>query len=99
VICLSYAGGPTDDALLEDIKLYKIENDTTRLAVQVNYKNLMGYDDYNTKLTSVPDLAPGDVLYIPGKPKLFFRDYFSMTLQVITTLTSLTILVLNIIRN
>ena len=52
-----------------------------------------------SKPVKIPSLQAGDILLVPGKPKYFFRDWFMMTLALISALTSIAILALNISRN
>ncbi|MCX6149817.1 MAG: SLBB domain-containing protein [Ignavibacteriales bacterium] len=95
---LSYAGGPTSDAFMNDMRIYRVLEDSTSVMYKFDYNDLM----YSEKLTKVkemvPDLRVGDLLVIPGEPKLYYRDYFSMTLSIVSTLISLAILVINIVK-
>ncbi len=95
---LSYAGGPTDDAFLNDLRIYRVLEDSTQVLYKFNYNDLMYSPELTTKKEIVPDLRVGDLLIIPGEPKLYYKDYFSMTLSVISTLISLSILIINIVK-
>ncbi|HRE40591.1 MAG TPA: SLBB domain-containing protein [Ignavibacteria bacterium] len=101
---ISYAGGPTIDAELKDIRLFRPKNDSLGITKDQIIK--LDYDDlfWNENLGSStnknnPILSPGDVLVFPGEPKLFFADKLSLYLAVGSTLISLAILILNISRN
>ncbi|RJP68297.1 MAG: hypothetical protein C4539_09040 [Ignavibacteriales bacterium] len=96
---LSYAGGPTDDAFLEDLRIYRVLEDSTQILYKFSFNDLLYSPTLTTKKENIPDLRVGDLLIIPGEPKLYYRDYFTMTLSVVSTLISLSILVLNIIRD
>ncbi len=94
---LSYAGGPTNDSFLDDLRLYRTNADSTQILVKFSYNDLL----WNEKLsnnTKTPDLLAGDILLVPGEPKLYFRDYVSLTLSIISTLISLSILIINITK-
>lgn len=93
---LSFAGGPTDDAHLDDLRLYKTTSDSSQTIVKFDYNDLLWADNLKTTRVKVPNLNAGDILVVPGSPRLYFKDWFSITLSVISTLISLTILILNL---
>lgn len=96
---LSYAGGPTDDANLEDIRLYRVMEDSTQIMIKINYNDLFWEERLETRKKYVPEIKGGDILLVPGAPRLYFKDWFSITLSVVSTLISLSILILNIVKN
>ncbi len=95
---LSYAGGPTENAKLEDLRLYRVKPDSTEEMIKLNYEDVLWGEKLISGNRNVPKIIAGDVLVIPTEPKLFFSQYFSMTLSVVSTLISLSILILNIVR-
>lgn len=95
---LSYAGGPTDDANLEDIRLYRVMEDSTQIMIKIDYNDLFWEDRLESRKKYVPNLKGGDILLVPGAPRLYFKDWFSITLSVVSTLISLSILIINIVR-
>lgn len=94
---ISFAGGPTPDALLQDIRIIRANADSTQDVFSFDYNEVM-YEEKVTKRVGDPEVRPGDLIVLPGEPRFYFRDYVNMTLAIISTLTSLTILVLNIVR-
>lgn len=96
---LSYAGGPTDDANLEDIRLYRVMEDSTQIMIKINYNDLFWEDRLESRKKYIPEIKGGDIIIIPGAPRLYFKDWFSITLSVVSTLISLSILILNIVRD
>ncbi len=96
---LSYSGGPTDDADLEDIRVYRILQDSTQSLIKVNYNDLVWEENLKTNTKFIPDLQASDVILVPGSPRLYFKDWFSIGLSVFSALISLAILILNIARN
>lgn len=96
---LSYAGGPTDDANLEDIRLYRVMEDSTQIMIKINYNDLFWEERLASRKKYIPEIKGGDILLVPGAPRLYFKDWFSITLSVISTLISLAILILNITNN
>lgn len=95
---MSYAGGPSDDADLEDIRLYRLLQDSTQIMMRVDYNSLLWEETLDSRKKTVPSLKGGDILLVPGSPRLYFKDWFSITLSVVSTLISLSILIINIIR-
>jgi NADH:ubiquinone oxidoreductase subunit F (NADH-binding) len=94
---LSYSGGPTEDAHLDEIKIVRTEADSTQRIINLHYEDIMWNEINRIRSKDAPILA-GDVLVVPGEERLYFRDYFSITLSVISTLISLSILILNIVQ-
>ena len=95
---ISYAGGPTENSELTDLRLYKVQKDSTAKLYKFDYDDLLWGDKLTEKKEVLPKLEVGDILVVPGEPRMFFRDYFTMTLSVISTLISLSILILNIVK-
>ena len=92
---LSYAGGPDEDANLDDIRIFRIKEDSSQVFIDLNYRDFL----WNKELTSektAPRILSGDILLIPGEDRLYFRDYFTLTLSVLSVLISLAILIINI---
>lgn len=96
---ISYAGGPTDDADLEDLRIYRKYEDESQVMLKFNYNDIFWESSLEATKKYVPDLTAGDILVIPGAPRLYFKDHFSIILSVFSALISLGILILNIVRN
>lgn len=96
---LSYTGGPTDDADLEDVRIYRIVGDSTQTMIKVNYNDLMWEENLKMKTKFIPEIQATDVVLVPGSPRLYFKDWFSIGLSVFSALISLSILIINIARN
>lgn len=96
---ISYAGGPVVDANLDDIRLYKVDDNSNQEMTKYNYNDLLWSEGLMNTPEKIPGLEAGDVLVVPGEPKYFFRENLSMWLSILSALISLTILVLNITRN
>lgn len=95
---LSYAGGPTDDAHLDDLRVFRTSEDSTEKLYKFNYNDLL-WEKNLKQVIPPPALLPGDILVIPGEPRFYFRDYLNVSISIISTLISLTILIINITRN
>ena len=94
---LSYAGGPTQDALLEELRIYRTREDSTQEFIPLNYNDLL-WSKNPQKVPVAPQIKAGDVLLAPGEPRLYTKDYLSISLSIISTLISLSILIINIVR-
>jgi hypothetical protein len=95
---ISYAGGPTPDAFLNDIRLYRGSTNDEGLIKVLNFDDLMNKENPYIKNLDIPMLLPGDVLLVPGEPKLYFRDYVAIYTSITSVLISLAILILNIAK-
>jgi hypothetical protein len=94
---LSLAGGPTDGAELENIKVYRTLYDSTQVTLKFNYDDFYR-DENSNKTRKNPVMQAGDIVAITGVPRIFFTERFSMWLSVLSVLSSLSILILNIVR-
>jgi SLBB domain len=94
---LSYAGGPTDDAHLDDLRLFRTKPDSTQELMKFDYNDLL-WEDNLTKEIKNPKLQAGDMLMVAGTQRLYTRDYVTLTVSVLSALISLSILVLNIVK-
>ncbi|MBM3713768.1 MAG: hypothetical protein FJW56_10115 [Actinobacteria bacterium] len=102
---ISYAGGPSPDAFLDDVRLLKnVSSESSASLRESEYltkfdlRQLMEDEGPKVELNKIPRLNAGDIILIPGEPKLYFRDYTGLVLSITSTLISLAILVLNIIQ-
>jgi len=95
---ISYAGGPTPDAFLDDIRLYRIDENGKTIFQKFDIDKLMHGEVNNINLENIPKLKAGDIVMIPGEPKLYFRDYTSIITSLISVSISLIILILNITK-
>ncbi len=95
---LSLSGGPSDAADLEDLRIYRVNEDSTQSMIKFNYNDLLYESKLLSRYRKVPKLDAGDILVVPGEPRMYFRDNFNIWMSVFSVLISLTILVLNIVR-
>jgi hypothetical protein len=94
---LSYAGGPTDDSELKQMSLIRTNADSSQSIINLDYNDIL-FDEQMKVLNRPPQVVAGDILLVPGEPRLYFKDYFSITLSVFSALISLGILILNIVE-
>lgn len=95
---LSFAGGPTDDSDLDELRIFRITKNNREVMVPFDYNDLMWSDKLDTRYRKVPKIEPGDVLIVPGSPRMYFRDWFGIGLSVFSALTQLTILILTLTK-
>lgn len=93
---ISFAGGPREDASLDDIRVTKIKEGTQTKIIKYNYNEMMWEDDSQTQINYVR-LEAGDIVVVPGEPRYYARENVSFYLGVVTTLASLAALVISII--
>lgn len=89
---ISYAGGISDDSYLDDLRIYKILSDSTQQLLQFNYEDLWWNGDLQ-KTLPLYKMEAGDVLVVPGRPRLYWEDYLTLSLSIVGVLLSLTTLI------
>ncbi len=94
---LSYAGGPTDAAHLQDLKLIRAGKDSTQKIIDIKYQDVL-VDNNLSSFPKAPLLQPGDVLIVSGEPRLYFNNYLSIVLSVVSTLISIATFVYLIVK-
>ena len=95
---LSLAGGPTENANIDDMRLFRINKDSSQSLIKFDYDDLLWNDELSQKV-KIPDLLAGDVLLVPGEPRFFFKDYFSLVTTILGTAVSIAVLLVTIYRN
>ncbi len=93
---LSYAGGPTDDSHLDDLRLYRVLPDSTEQMFKFNFEDLLWENEIEVENRTTPKLIARDILIVPGSPKLYFKDWFRVGIQIFTAMISLTLLIIRI---
>ena len=93
---LSYAGGPTDDSDLEDLRLYRVMEDSTQHMFKFNFNDLLWADNLEGQSRRIPKLQGSDLLVVPGAPRLYFKDWFRVSLSIFTAMISLTLLIIRL---
>jgi hypothetical protein len=95
---LSLAGGPVENANVDDLRLFRINPDSSQSMIKFDYNDLL-WNEKLTKKIIIPPLKAGDILVVPGAPRYFFKDYFGLTLSVVSTLASIAVLLITILKN
>lgn len=89
---ISYAGGISDDSFLDDIRVYRVLADSSQEMLKFNYEDLWWNENLQKDL-SLYRLEAGDVLVIPGRPRLYWENYLALGLSIVGVLLSLTTLI------
>jgi len=93
---ISFAGGPKENASLEDIRVTKIKEGAQTKMIKYNYNDMVWGDEIQSQIDFVR-LEAGDIVVVPGEPRYFVREDIAFYLGIVTTLASLTALILSII--
>ena len=94
---ISYAGGPLENADLEKLRIYRPEKDSAHMITEFNYNDLL-WEKQVKKITLPPQLNPGDYLLVPGFDRMYFREYLTLGLSIVSTLVSIAILIINVTK-
>jgi len=92
---LALAGGPLKDADIEDLRLFRINIDSTQSMIKFDYNDLL-WEEKLSGNVRIPNLKAGDILLVPGYERFFFKDYLSIILSITSVLTSVAILLVTI---
>ena len=90
---ISYAGGISDDSYLDDLRIYKVLKDSTQQMLKFDYEDLWWNEDLNPNL-NIYRMEAGDVLVVPGRPRLYWENYLTLGLSIVGVLLSLTTLII-----
>jgi polysaccharide biosynthesis/export protein len=100
---ISYAGGPTLDAHLDEIRLYRPKNDSLGISedkvINFDYYDLLWSEKVDTKRITNYVLEAGDILVFPGSPKKFLFDNLTLLASFATVVITLLILIIDVKRN
>ncbi|PID59012.1 MAG: hypothetical protein CR986_07355 [Ignavibacteriae bacterium] len=93
---ISFVGGPTDDSNLDELRIYRVDENKREIMIPINYNDLMWEDNLQSKYRKVPKLQAGDILVIPGEPRLYSIDWLSIGVSLFLALVQLATLILTI---
>ena len=89
---ISYAGGISDDSNLDEIRIYRLLPDSTQQMIKFDYSELWWNENLNKDI-KLYNLEAGDVLIVPGRPRLYWENYLTLTLSAVGVLLSLATLI------
>ena len=90
---ISYAGGINDNSFLDDLRIYRIDKDSTQLLLKFNYEDLWWGENQSPNI-DLSRLQAGDVLIIPGRPRLYWERYLTLVLASFGFFISLATLII-----
>lgn len=95
---ISFAGGPTNEANLDDIRLFRAKNDTLKInrdeLIKLDFNDLFWEKDIKSGVSRNIVIKPGDVLVFPGSPKYYFRDNLTLILSITSTMLSIALIII-----
>lgn len=97
---LSFAGGPTDESNLEEVRILRNTGDPSKKPelIKLNYDDLLWEEKISSSPKLNPVLQPGDVIIILKEQRFTFRDYLGIYLPIVTTLVTVTTLIITLNR-
>lgn len=93
---ISFAGGPLEDALMEDVRIFRKTDEKYEL-LKFNFNDLLWEDTLLTEI-SFPKLTAGDVVIVPGEPRYFLRQDVSFYLSITTALASIVAIIISLTK-
>jgi hypothetical protein len=93
---ISLAGGPMEDASLDNIRVIKIREGSQTTMHKHDYNDLVWEDNIKSQINYVR-LDAGDVVVVPGEPRYFVREDVTFYLGILSALASISALVISII--
>jgi protein involved in polysaccharide export with SLBB domain len=99
---MSYAGGPTENSNLEEIRILRVKNNSngkkTEL-IKLNYENLMWDELKPSGDINNPTLKAGDVILVMEKQRYTFRENLSFYLPILTSILTVATFIVTLTRN
>jgi hypothetical protein len=96
---LSFAGGPGNESQLDDIRIYRNKSDGSQEMIKYDFNDILWESKLDSKFREIPILEAGDILVVPGSPRYFTRDDVSFWTSILSALITITILILNLVKN
>lgn len=94
---LSLAGGPNEQALMNDIRILRTNIDSSVVLLKFDYDDLLWGENLNSTV-KFPRIMAGDILIVPGEPRYFVREDITFILSITFTIASLASLIISIIK-
>ena len=89
---ISYSGGISDDSYIDEMRIFRVNSDSSQEMLIYNYDDLWWSETLQKKLT-ISKLQAGDVLIVPGRPRWYWENYLTLTLSIVGVLLSLATLI------
>lgn len=92
---LSYAGGISDDSNIDEMRIFRVNSDSSQEMLLYNYDDLWWNETLQQNL-KIPKMQPADVLIVPGRPRWYWQNYLTLTLSIVGVLLSLATLIVTV---
>lgn len=92
---LSYAGGISDDSNIDEMRIFRVNSDSSQEMLLYNYDDLWWNETLQQNL-KIPTMQPADVLIVPGRPRWYWQNYLTLTLSIVGVLLSLATLIVTV---
>jgi protein involved in polysaccharide export with SLBB domain len=86
---LSFAGGPNQNAEMDDLRIYRTLENGNEEMIKFNFDDILWGEKIEVNHRFIPKLEPSDILVVPGSPRYFFKDWFNLGLQIVSVVASL----------
>lgn len=95
---LSFAGGPTDESNIEEIRILRNTGDSSKKPsiIKLNYDDLLWGENISSHPKLNPVLQSGDVILVLKQKRYTFREDIGFYLPIITTIVTFTTLVITL---
>jgi len=90
---ISYAGGVSDDAFLDELRIYRVNADSSQSLLLFNIEDLW-WNENLKKDIDLSKLRAGDVLIVPGRNRLYWENYFGIILSTLGFFISIATLII-----
>jgi hypothetical protein len=90
---ISFAGGVSDDSYLDDLRIYRLNPDSSQTMLKFNYDDLWWNEELQKDI-KIEKVQAGDLLVVPGRPRLYWENYLTLSLSIVGVLLSLTTLII-----
>jgi hypothetical protein len=97
---LSFAGGPTDESNLEEVRILRNTGDPSKKPelIKLNYDDLLWEDKISSSPKLNPVLQPGDVIVVLKEKRYTFRDNLSVYIPIFSAIVSVATFIITINR-
>ncbi|MCH8035003.1 MAG: SLBB domain-containing protein [Bacteroidetes bacterium] len=90
---ISYSGGINDNAFLDNLRIYRLDKDSTQLLLKIDFEDLWWGENWKPNI-DLSKMHAGDVLIVPGRPRVYWENYLSLILSSLGFLISVATLVI-----
>ena len=95
---LSYSGGPSQEANMDDFRIYRVLASGKEEMVKFSYNDIIWGNGMEERNSVLPKLKASDILIVPGAPRLFFEDWFRLGMEVFSVIISIASLIILVNR-